>query len=62
MLNIAFIVGMALQFIVIYTPWLNDVFNLQALTIVPLLVSMGLAVSIVVIMEIYKLVKRLINK
>ena len=62
MLNIAFIVGMALQFIVIYTPGLNDVFNLQALTIVPLLVSLGLAVSIVAIMEIYKLVKRLINK
>jgi Ca2+-transporting ATPase len=62
MLNIAFIVGMALQFVVIYTPGLNDVFKLQALGIVPLLVSMGLAMSIVAIMEIYKLVKRLLNK
>jgi len=62
MLNIAFLVGMALQFIVIYTPGVNDVFKLQALDMISLSISLGLALSIVVLMEGYKLVKRLLNK
>ena len=57
MLNIAFIIGMSLQFIVIYTPGLNNIFKLEALNIVPLLISLGLAFVIVIIMEIYKLIK-----
>ncbi len=62
MLNIAFIVGMSLQFIVIYTPGLNNVFKLEALGIVPLLVSLGFAFSVVAMIEVYKLVKRIIKK
>ena len=62
MLNIAFLIGMALQFIVIYTPGVNDVFKLQALDIVSLSISMGLALSIVILMEGYKLIKKLFNK
>ena len=58
MLNIAFIVGMSLQFVVIYTPGVNTIFKLSPLSIVPLLVSLGLAFSIVVVMEIYKLITR----
>ena len=54
--------GMALQFIVVYTPGLNSLFKLSPLGIVPLMVSMGLALSVIVIMEVYKLVKKLINK
>ena len=62
MLNLAFIIGMSLQFIVIYTPGVNDVFKLEALSIIPLLVSMGLALSIVGIMEIYKFISKRIKK
>jgi Ca2+-transporting ATPase len=62
MLNIAFLVGMTLQFIVVYTPGINTVFKLEALGIVPLSIAMGLALSVVAVMEVYKLFKRIINK
>jgi len=58
MLNIAFIIGMTLQFIVIYTPLINSVFKLTPLKILPLLIALGLALVIVVIMEVYKLFKK----
>ncbi len=62
MLNVAFIIGMSLQFMVIYTPGVNDVFKLEALSSIPLLISMALALSIVVIMEVYKLLSRRVKK
>ena len=62
MLNIAFVIGMVLQFIVVYTPGLNSVFKLQALGLLPLTISIGLALSVVVLMEVYKLIKKIINK
>ena len=62
MLNIAFIIGMSLQFVVIYVPGVNDVFKLSPLAIEPLFISLGLAFAIVIIMEIYKLVSRMVKK
>ena len=61
-LNIAFLIGMSLQFIVIYTPGVNDIFKLSPLGIVPLLTAIGLALAIVAIMEIYKFIARRIKK
>jgi len=55
-LNLAFIIGFALQICVIYIPGLNNVvFSLEALKLTELLISVGLAFSIVIIMEIAKL-------
>lgn len=57
-MNMAFIIGFALQLIVIYCPGINDVFKLQALNAGQFFICMGLALVIVVIMEISKLVNR----
>ena len=46
----------------IYTPGVNGVFKLTPLSILPLLTSLGLAFSIVIIMEIYKLISKGIKK
>lgn len=55
-LNIAFLVGFALQVIVIYVPGLNNVvFSLTPLTLNYFLISVGIAFSIVVFMEVAKL-------
>lgn len=54
-LNIAFLVGFAMQLIVIYVPGINTVFNTVALSAVQLTISVGLAFGMVVVMEIYKL-------
>lgn len=55
-LNFAFILGFVLQLLVIYIPFVNNViFGLVALNITNLLISVGLAFSIVIIMEIAKL-------
>ena len=62
MLNIAFILGMSLQFIVIYTPGINYIFKLTPLTILPLLTSLGVSLVIVVIMELYKLISKRSSK
>jgi Ca2+-transporting ATPase len=62
-LNMAFIVGFVLQIFVIYCPGLNTaVFKFSPLEIVPFAISIGLALLIVVIMEISKLISRLRNK
>lgn len=54
-LNFAFILGFVLQLLVIYIPFVNNViFGLVALNITNLLISVGLAFSIVIIMEIAK--------
>ena len=54
-LNMAFIIGFALQLFVIYCPGLNSaVFKFEALSVVQLLISIGLALVMVVVMEISK--------
>ncbi len=56
MLNLAFIIGFALQFGVMYIPGLHDtVFKLESLSLTQVLISLGLAFGIVIIMEIFKL-------
>ncbi len=55
-LNFAFVIGFVLQLLVIYIPVLNtQIFSLAPLDITHLLISIGLAFSIVIIMEIAKL-------
>ncbi len=63
MLNLAFIVGFVLQMAVVYIPGLNtEIFQTVALKWNELLIAVGLALSIVVIMEVYKLVAKLVEK
>ncbi len=58
----AFIVGALLQFGVIYINGINDVFNVVPLDLTHLAISIGLAFSIVIIMEVYKLFKKALVK
>ncbi|MBQ8433722.1 MAG: cation transporting ATPase C-terminal domain-containing protein, partial [Clostridia bacterium] len=63
MLNLAFILGFVLQMAVVYIPGLNTgVFQTVALEPVQLLIAIGLAFAMVVIMEVYKLVVKLVSK
>ncbi len=57
-MNIAFLIGMGLQFAVLYIPGLNDIFQLVPLTIGQLGIVFALAISVIVFMEIYKLIVR----
>ena len=61
-LNLAFVVGVAMQMLVVYVPGLNGVFQSVALSISQLGIAVGFAFGIVVIMEIYKLVVRLVKR
>lgn len=61
-LNLAFVAGFALQMCVIYIPGLNSLFKLTPLGLGNFAICMGLAASIMVIMEIYKLIKRIVIK
>lgn len=54
----AFLIGFALQFLVIYCPGINDIFNLSPLGIGNFMICMGLSLVMVVIMEIVKFVNR----
>ena len=54
----AFAVGAFLQFSIIYIPTIASVFKVTALNLNQLLVCLGLALLIVVIVEISKLIKR----
>lgn len=55
-LNLAFIVGFALQFAVMYIPGLHDVvFKLEALSLTQVGIALGLVFGIVIVMEIFKL-------
>lgn len=61
-LNISFIIGIVLQLAVLYIPGLNTVvFQLTPLSIGELGVVFALAISVIVFMEIYKLIRRLIQ-
>ena len=62
-LNMAFIIGFALELFVIYCPGLNSaVFKFEALSVVQLLISIGLALVMVVVMQISKLISNKKNK
>lgn len=57
-LNLAVLVGLLMQFIVIYVPFVNtQIFGLVALDLSELLISLGLSFIIVVAMEVSKLLK-----
>ncbi len=55
----SFLLGLFLQMIVLYVPGINGIFELEALNIGHLAISIGLAFSVVILMEIAKLVRRL---
>ncbi len=61
-LNFAFLLGFILQFMVIYIPGVNTIFKFTGLSIYQLLISLGLSLIIVVVMEIVKLKNRLSHK
>ncbi len=58
-MNFAFVVGFALQLLVIYCPGVQDLFELAPLSFGSFMICMGLSLVMTVIMEISKLVKRL---
>ena len=58
-MNFAFIVGFALQIAVVYTPGIRDLFEFAPLSLPLFLVTIGLSLVMVVIMEIVKLVNRI---
>ena len=51
-----------MQMLVVYVPGLNGVFQSVALSISQLGIAVGFAFGIVIIMEIYKLVVRLVKR
>lgn len=61
-LNFAFVVGFALQMIIVYTPGLNSLFKLEALGIKEFGICLALSLMTIVIMEIVKLVRRIVKK
>ena len=58
-MNFAFLVGFALQILVIYTPGLQDLFEFVPMDFKYFAICIGLSLVMVVIMEIFKLVNRL---
>ncbi|MBO7215240.1 MAG: calcium-translocating P-type ATPase, PMCA-type [Clostridia bacterium] len=61
-LNLAFVLGVVMQLSVVYIPGINTIFQTQSLNGYQLLISVGFAFSIIVIMEVYKLIAKLISK
>ena len=61
-LNLAFVVGVIMQLAVVYIPGANTVFQSVALSISQIGVAIGCAFAIVIVMEIYKLIAKLVNK
>lgn len=53
---LSLLVGLLIESVIIYVPFFANLFGLYSLTFVELLVALGLAVSIVVLMELYKLI------
>lgn len=58
----AAILGAVLQVFIINVPFLSDIFKLVPLTPMSIFVSVGLAFCVIIIVEIYKLIKRMTNK
>ena len=61
-LNFAFVVGFALQMVIVYTPGLNSLFKLEALGIKEFGICLALSLMTIVIMEIVKLVRKIVKK
>jgi len=61
-LNYAFIIGMVLQLLIIYIPPFANAFKLETLTFAELFISLGLAFSVIIIVEIVKLMQRRTKK
>lgn len=61
-LNGAFVVGMILQLILVYVPAASKIFKLVNLNFEMEMVALGLAMSVIPIVEFTKLVKKLYNK
>ena len=61
-LNLAFIVGAIMQLAVVYIPGLNTIFQSIMLSLPQIAIAIGSAFAIVIVMEIYKLIVRLIYK
>ena len=61
-LNGAFVIGLALQVLLIYVPFLAEIFSLTNLSITNELIAIGLAVSVIPIVELSKLLKRAFAK
>lgn len=58
----AFALGFGLQLFLIYIPGVNDVFDLVALDFVHIAISVGLALVMLAIMEIYKIARKIVIK
>ena len=58
-MNFAFIVGFALQILVVYTPGVRDLFEFYPIDFGYFMITIGLSLVMVVIMEIVKLVNRI---
>lgn len=58
-LILSFIVGLGLQLTILYVPFFARIFKLESLSISELFITLGLSFLIVIIMEIYKLTKKL---
>ena len=58
----SFLIGLALQFAVLYIPGLNDIFKLTPLNISQLGIVLGLSLVPVLFMEIYKFIRKQLNK
>ena len=61
-LNLAFIVGAIMQLAVVYIPGVNVIFESVALSLPQIGIAIGSAFCIVIVMEIYKLITKLIKK
>lgn len=58
----AFLVGLLLQFAVVYIPGLNTIFKLVALDFNHELIALGLAIAVIPICEVAKLIKKALKK
>ncbi len=54
----AFVIGVSLELIILYVPFLANIFKLQRLDFVELMIVFGLSFSIIVIVEISKLIRK----
>lgn len=58
----AFAVGVLIQLFVMYTPGLHNVFKLESLSLMNSMIAAGLAFSVIIIVEITKLINRMMKK
>ena len=61
-MNFAFILGFVLQILVVYLPGVRDLFEFYPINFVYFMITIGLSLVMVVIMEVVKLYKRLRNR